>query len=177
MNDEIAKVCPYCAEQVNKTAKICPRCRQWLSVLSLRNPAVFMAVFYFCVLIFTVGLLCFIQRLFNPGADFSPYRNDISIVESRMNLSTAGKDPMVYLIVLVTNKTDMAWKGIQFDARFFDKSGTLIDACEYPVSYSVIPPHTESALRIRNIPSHPLSDYESYKIYIGSARDAHSRLY
>ena len=176
MTEEVTKVCPYCAEQIKSAAKICPRCRQWLSVLSLRNPAALMMVFYFCLLLFTVGLLCFIQRLFNPGADFSPYRNDISIVESRMNLSTTGKDPMVYLIVLVTNKTDLAWKGLQFDARFFDKSGMLIDVSDYQV-YSVIPPHTESALRIRSNPSHPLSDYESYKIFIRSARDASSRLY
>jgi hypothetical protein len=145
-------------------------------VFSLRNPAAFTVVFYLCLLIFTVGLLCFIQRLFNPGTDFSPYRDDISIVESRMNFSTVGKDPMVYLVVLMTNKTDMAWKGIQFDARFFDKSGALIDTCDYPVSYLVIPPHTESAVRIRNNPSHPLADYESYKVFIRSARDARSRL-
>ncbi len=177
MNEEISRVCSYCAEPVKNAAKICPHCRQWLSVFSLRNPIVVSTFLIFFILIFAVALICSIQRLFDPGIDFSPYRNDISIVESRMNFSNDEKDPMLYLVVLVTNKTDVAWRSIQFDARFFDKSGTLIDTCDYPVSSLVIPPHAESALRIKTHPTHPLLDYESFKISVRSARDAKARLY
>src|ERR1035437_3057991 len=93
MSEENSKVCPYCAEQIKVTAKICPWCRQWLSMYSLRNPAVSAMVFFLCLLIFIVSFLAFFQRLLKPGVDFSPYRDSISVVESRMNLQDDDKKP------------------------------------------------------------------------------------
>jgi hypothetical protein len=171
MAEENSKVCPYCAEPIKVAAKICPWCRQWLSTYSLRNPAVFAAVFYLCMVIFTIGFLAFFQRLLKPGVDFSPYRDSVSIVESRMNLSDNDKQPMVYVVVVVTNKSELSWKDVQTDVRFFDKAGILIDTGT-DWGRGVIFPHGDLAFRIRTQPSHPLSEYESYKVYIRAARDA-----
>lgn len=175
MSEEISRNCPYCAEQIKITAKICPWCRQWLRLFSLRNPAVFAAVFYLCLLFFVVVFLIFFKRLLNPGMDFSPYRNGISVVESRMNLEDAGKDSSVHVVAVITNQTDIAWKHVQLDVRFFDKTGTLIDARVYSDGATILP-HGESALRINTKPCHALSDYKSYQLFIRSARDAHSIL-
>jgi hypothetical protein len=170
----MSKVCPYCAEQVNNAARICPRCRQWLSIFSWRNPAVSVFVVCFCGLGCLIGFLVFLQRLLDPGIDFSPYRDSISVVESRMNLQANDKQPIVNVVVLLTNKTDLAWKDVQMDLRFYDKTGTFIDA-DVGWGRGVIFPHGELAFRIRTQPSHPLSDYEAYKIYVRSARDVHAR--
>src|SRR5450432_3331792 len=101
----MSKICPYCAEQVNDVAKICPRCRQWLSMFSWRNPAAALSVVCLCGLVCLIGLLVFLQRLLNPGIDFSPYRDSIFVVESRMNIQANDKQPMVNVIVLLTNKS------------------------------------------------------------------------
>jgi hypothetical protein len=175
MSEENSKVCPYCAEQIKVTAKICPWCRQWLSMYSLRNPAVSAMVFFLCLLIFIVSFLAFFQRLLKPGVDFSPYRDSISVVESRMNLQDDDKKPMVNVVVIVTNKSEVAWKNIQTDVRFYDKSGTLIDAGA-DWGGGVISPHGELAFRIRTQPGRSLSEYDSYKIYVRAARDARSVL-
>ena len=173
MSEGISKICPYCAERINAAAKICPWCRQWLSVFSLRNPAVFTVVFYSFFLVCAIGFLAFLQRVVKPGVDFSPYRDSIPIVESRMNLQADDKQPMVNVVVVVTNKSDLAWKNVQLDTRFYDKAGVLIDAREYTDS-SMILSHGELAFRIRLQPSHALSDYNSYQIYVRAARDARS---
>lgn len=130
--------------------------------------------FYFCMIVIAFGFFVFLQRMFDPGIDFSPYRDSISIVESRMNIQADGKQPMVNVVGLLTNKSEVAWKVVQMDLRFFDKSGSLIDA-NVGWSRGIIFQHGEVAFRIRTQPSHPLADYDSYKIYVGSARDASSR--
>ena len=176
MNNEVFRMCPYCAEQIKPAAKVCPGCKQWLSPFSLRNPVVFMAVFYACALILIAGFLVMLGRLFSSGIDFSPYRNGISIVESRMNFKDVGTNSLVYVVVVITNQTDIAWKQTQVDVRFFNKAGTLIDARTY-WDNSTILGHGESAFRINSTPCHALSDYDSYKIFVRAARDAQARFY
>jgi hypothetical protein len=171
MNDEITRLCPYCKEEIKVAAKICPRCRQWLSVFSLRNPAVLTTVVYLSLLVWTVGFQIFLQRLVNPGIDFSPYRDGITIIESRMNVEDAGGKSSVHVVAVITNQTDIAWKQVQFDVRFFNKMGVLIDARGYSAGDTILP-HGEIAFRINTKPIHALSDYESYKIFVRSARDA-----
>jgi predicted nucleic acid-binding Zn ribbon protein len=34
------RTCPFCAESIKREAKVCPRCRQWLTLRSIRNPAI-----------------------------------------------------------------------------------------------------------------------------------------
>jgi hypothetical protein len=130
-------------------------------------------VFFLCLLIFIVGVLAFVQRILKPGVDFSPYRDSISIIESRMNLQDDDKKPMVNVVVIVTNKSEVAWKDVQTEVRYFDKAGTLIDAGT-GWGHGVIYPHGDMAFRIGTQPSHPLSEYDSYKIYVRAARDARS---
>ena len=144
-------------------------------MLSFRNPAVFIFVFYFCVSVLVVGFLVFLGRLLNPGINFFPYRDGIVVVESRMNTQEVGKDSVVHVVTVITNQTDIAWKEIQLDVRFFDQTGKLIDGRTYLESSTILP-HGESAFRINTHPSHPLSDYDSYKIFVRYARDARVRI-
>jgi len=175
MNGEVTKVCPYCAEQVKAVAKVCPRCRQWLTVFSLRNPILF--VLALCVLGMVVCSLFAIalRKQLNSGIDFAPYRDSISVVDSRMTFGKDDNGPVVYVVTVITNQSNLPWKETEFDARFFDKTGKLIDAQQWR-DYSTIWPHGDSAFRIVVRPSHDLSDYQSYKVFVRSARDAHSRL-
>ena len=127
-----------------------------------------------CFIISALGFMMFFKRLVDPGINFSQYRHELSIVESRMNLEDAAKEYSVHVVAVVTNQTDFAWKDVQLDVRFFNKAGTLIDARTF-MNVSTIFPHGDSAFRINADPIHPLADYDSYKIYVRSARDARSR--
>jgi hypothetical protein len=171
MSEANSKTCPYCAEQINAAAKVCPRCRQWLSLFSLRNPTVLGAAVLLCFMGTGICFQIYLNRLWDPGIDFSSYRNRINVVGSQMNFGTEDKEQIIYVVALITNQTDVAWKEVQLDVRFFNTAGKLIDV---GLGYdpATLYPHADSALRIKTRPSHPLSDYDSYKIYVRFARDA-----
>jgi hypothetical protein len=176
MNNEVVRICPYCAEQIKPVAKVCPWCHQWLSLFSFRNPGVQLAAFNLCALLLIVGFQVMFNRFTGSGIDFSPYRNEISVVESRMNFKDAGTNSMVYVVAVITNHTDIAWRQIQYDVRFFNRAGTLIDA-RTALDSSTILDHGESAFRINVTPSHMLPEYDSYKVFVRAARDNRTRLY
>jgi hypothetical protein len=175
MNQENAKTCRYCGEQVKAIAKVCPRCRQWLSPFSFRNPGILIGltcIWCFLLLVFfVIGL----HKMINPGMDFAPYRNQISVVESHMFFGTNMQAaPFTSVVTLITNQSDKEWKGIELEARFFDKTGALIDVGrgEY---YETLYPKTDGAIRINASMLRAVTNYDSYKIYVGGARDVHSR--
>lgn len=178
MNTKSEKTCPYCAEQIKASAKVCPRCQQWLTTYSLRNPTVFIGSVCLCALISLFVAFLLFQRLFErllqPGIDFSSYRDSISVIESRMNLEKGDKESSVNVVAVITNKSELAWKEIEMDTRFFDKTGTMIDAQTVPQRWTILP-HSELAFRIRITTSRELSEYDSYKIYVRSAKDARDR--
>lgn len=174
MNDGNFKICPYCAEQVKAAAKVCPRCRQWLSIFSLRNPGLGVGAFCLLGLFLTIFLVVSIHHVINRGIDFLPYRGQISVVESRMFFATNQNTPYVYIVGIATNQSSLAWNGVEFEARFFNKAGTLIDVGS-GYNISTIYPQKDSAFRIRSAASLPFTEYDSYTIYVGYAHDPLSR--
>lgn len=175
MNNHDFKICRYCSEKIDADAKVCPRCGQWLSLFSFKNPAILVAVLCVWTALTLIAFDLVMRKHFSPGIDFSPYRSQLYITESRMAFRTNyfEKAPVVSVIAIMTNQTDLAWKDIPLEVRFFDKSGTLVDVGK---SYGpqIFYPKSDAAVRIETEAVHPLTDYDSYKIYIESAKDAHS---
>jgi hypothetical protein len=174
MDGDKLKTCRYCTQQIKVPAKVCPYCRQWVSLFSFRNLSVLAAITYLWMFVLMLTLVVLVARLTNSGIDFAPYRSQISVVDSHMYFETNRNLVGVYVITVITNQTDKEWKEIHFDARFFDKTGTLIDVGRGGY-YDFLYPKTDGAFRIDANMLCPATNYASYKIYIGSARDAHAR--
>ena len=119
-----------------------------------------------------------LDRITNLGIDFSPYRNQILVVQSHMIKEERDRDgrPEIVLIGTITNETDIDWKNIEFDTRFYDKNEVMIDSrCVRYYSFTILS-HRDLGFKIGVTTVRPLPDYESYRILIGSARDEHSRV-
>lgn len=176
MNTEQSKVCPYCAEQVKPRAKVCPFCKQWLSFWSLRNPAAFI-ISITLLAVFGLGWMVHdIHHRLDRGVDFSTYRDDITVMQSRMNFQTNEDTPEIDTVLVLTNKSDLAWQRVEVELRYFNDNGELIDA-RHDWSPGVMYPHQDSAWTVPVKPALALSDYASNSVCVRYATDARAYAY
>jgi hypothetical protein len=175
MNIESKKTCPLCAEEIPLRAKLCPRCRQWLSLRSFRHPLVATAVaglpMVAILVLVAVGFTSAFERLGNPGPHYAEFAHPIKIVESRMNWVETSSGLRLYVTGLLTNQSEQAWKEIEFDCRFFDPTGVMIDAANGR-AYLTVLPADNSAFRTSIVPTRATNEYASFKISVNNARNA-----
>jgi len=181
VNAENQKSCPFCAEMIPAPAKLCPRCGQWLSLGSFRHPVVIISV----MLVFFFGMAfaisTFFTRLVNPPPYYDEYLGSLKLVESRLNWierdkQPSGKENQIYITGIVTNQCPVAWRNIEFECRFFDRNGKMIDAANTS-SYFTIQAHDSSAFRVSVLPTAPTNQYAAYKIFVTTARNVKGWLF
>ena len=90
-----------------------------------------------------------------------------------MNYNNDEKEPRGFVIVIMTNKSEIAWKDIELDIRLFDKAGVMLDARTYEDG-SIILPHDELSCRIPFDLYKPMTEYAVHKVYVRGARDSHA---
>ena len=175
MNDPEKRTCPFCAEIIHAEAKLCPRCHQWLKLKSFRHPLVSMLLHVVPVTIVWVFLIAAmfscLDRLQNPKPYYSEFPDSLKIMESHMNWAQTGNGLRIYLAGVLTNTSPAAWRDAEFDCRFFNAKGAMIDA-ETGHGHIDVCPYGESAFRVAIFPSAPTNDYASFRISVGNARSA-----
>ena len=174
-NPDRSRICPLCAETIPVAAKVCPRCRQWLSLRSLRHPFIQGALTIVPLLILSgvllgVGLTRF-ERLFNPRPFYSEMPNSLQILDSGMNWVETTNGARLYVTGILTNRSGISWKDVEFECRFFDTNGLMADAA-HARGYLTIPSNDDSAFRVTVRPSRPEADYHAMKISVTTARNA-----
>lgn len=167
--------CPYCTENIPSGARVCPRCRQWLSWKSLRNPAtgaILGVALMFGVLtpLGLYGVFGF-SRMFNPRPHYVEYPGAIRVLESRLNWVQTQYGPRIYITGLLTNQSPVAWQSLEFECRFFDEDGTMIDAATVR-SYLTVGANDDAAFRAIVVPACPSNSYNSFRIEVSTARNA-----
>ncbi len=174
---ENQKTCPFCAEQIRQTAKLCPRCRQWLTLRSIRHPVIYMLVGVLPLLLGAVLVFVTISRMFdnigNPGPYYSEFASPLKILESNMNWAETGSGLRIYITGLLTNESFQAWKDVEVECRFYDRTGNLIDAANGLARLTVLP-ESDSAFRVSVTPSRATNDYVVYRVSVSNARNAKS---
>lgn len=177
MNSTPKRICPFCAESINDVARICPRCRQWLTIKSFRNPTVGL----FCIVIPLIAsfvlvaiiLLSGLDRLQNPKPNYSDLPDSLLVLESHMNWAMTQDELRIYIAGVFTNTSSAAWKDTEFDCRFFDANGVMIDAGT-GFNRVTINPNDDAAFRISITPTAATNSYVSFKISVSHARNARS---
>ena len=175
MNDPEKRICPFCVESIEVKAKLCPHCHQWLTLKSFRHPLVMMLVHVVPVTVVWVVLIAVtfssLDRMQNPKPYYSEFPNSLKVLESRMNWAQTENGLRIYVTGVLTNTSPVAWKDSEFDCRFFDSRGMMLDAGTGH-NYATILPFDEAAFRVSIVPTAPTNDYASFKISVGNATSA-----
>jgi len=173
MNTE-TKTCPYCAEAVKAQARVCPRCRQWLAFRSLRNPAfaswVISGIFILAYLPLVILLLVRMDQSFNPRPLYHESPQKLRLTESRMSWKQFDSGFRIVLTGVVTNESNIPWEDLQFECRFFDTNGTIIDVGN-TYGRTTAQPHDDAAFRLLVSPARDTNVYSSYRLTIIDARN------
>jgi hypothetical protein len=178
MNTESSRICPFCAESIQPAAKVCPRCRQWLTVCSLRHPLVsaLLAGIPMIAIMVVLGVagLDRLDRIINPRPSYTAFPHALRVLESRMNWAQTKDGLRIYLTGILTNPSPVAWRDVEFESRFYDSTGVMVDAA-HSHGYLTIEPGDDTAFRAVVIPGCATNDYNSYKLSVSTARNARGR--
>jgi uncharacterized Zn-finger protein len=115
-------------------------------------------------------ILTTVNRLQNPKPDYTEFVNSLRVMESRMNWVETSNGPRIYLTGILTNQSDIAWRDIEFECRFLDTNGLLVDAA-HPHVFLTIQPHDDTAFRTVITPSRSTNDYASFRLLVTTARN------
>ncbi len=172
------RACPYCNELISLEAKVCPRCRQWLTWRSLRNPLA-QSLFVVLPLMLGCGALLVLaanrfQRVFLPRPFYSEVPGALAVRESWLNWVETTNGPRIYVTGILTNRSDLRWRDIEFECRFADSSGRMVDAA-HGRTFMTVPARDDAAFRVAVTPGRPSSaDYHSHEVRVTTARSSHS---
>lgn len=177
MNDGFETCCPFCAETIPAAAKICPRCRQWISLRSFRNPVVGLVITLFALFV-VGGCVAFFfthafSRISNPPPYYADHVGSLQILQSKMFFKETTNGPRIYITGILTNRSQIPWRDIEFECRFLETNGNLIDA-DTSRSYSTVQANDDSAFRLTVTPIQDLQEYENLKLSISNARNVKS---
>lgn len=169
------RTCRYCSETISTAAKVCPRCRQWLTWRSFRNPTVNALGLTFPMLACCAGFLVYavtqFQHVFNPRPFYSEVPEPLSVIQSWVNWVETTNGPRLYVTGLLTNRSGFAWRDLEFECRFFDGAGGMVDA-GHGRAFMTIQPHDDAAFRVSLTPGRPQADYRSQRVTVSTARNA-----
>ena len=162
--NEQTKICPLCAETIKAKVKLCPYCRKIQSKWIFITRYDLLAVITLCIFVGTIFLLF---QMFASGRNFSSSRDKVEVLNSQLGL-----DGWTNVVVsgVLTNGSNYSWQMGEFEVRFFDGSGKLIDADEGSDSFTVLP-HDDHSFKITLYRRKSISEYASQKVLIRSASD------
>lgn len=170
MNTPATRECPCCAEIIPARARVCPRCRQWLSWRSLRHPLVSLGMMV-AIMLGVGGLfLRYLERRLAPRPFYAETPEALSVLESRWNWVATEKGPRIYLTGLLTHHSPQAWKDPEFECRFFDATGRLIDV-GHRTSFQTVLAGADSGFRLVVEPRHPREAYHSHRVRVIHVRN------
>jgi hypothetical protein len=176
------KTCLTCFSEIDSRALVCPRCRypQTPCRAWMKRHFLLTALFAFLLICAAFISFGFVMEFVFPSPitrqNLTPFNGQITVASSRMTFGQSLAGPVVCVVGILKNDSDVAWKGLGLEAQFYDPAGKLLDvhtdAMERYVSQ--LPPRGECAFMIRLQADHPDEDYASYKLFVRSAVDARS---
>jgi len=170
MDSQTLRECRTCYQQIDIRARRCPFCHQWQTrwTAICFHPAI--AVLPFFLFILLAGLM---QRsLFACGEPFDAFRDQVQIVASHVPFGRTDCGPTLVVLGTIKNATDIAWKDLQWELRFFDQEGKLIDTAQSNAFSFLSPARSDTPFKVSLKREFPAEAYASHALRLVAARDA-----
>jgi predicted nucleic acid-binding Zn ribbon protein len=175
MNESPRRICPFCAESIPACARLCPRCRQWLSWRSLRHPMIQLLLIQVPLLVLVLlgfgQFLRIFQRLLDPQPHYTEASGALAVIRSTLNWVDTEKGPRLFVTGVLTNHSALAWRDPEFECRFFDADGNLVDAA-HRTSFMTVKPADDPAFRVVIEPARPRDAYHALQVRVSWAKNA-----
>jgi hypothetical protein len=111
---------------------------------------------------------------FNPRPFYDQSITGLRLLDSKMNWRQFTTDLRIVMTGVLTNESGIPWGDVEFECRFFDTGGRMIDVANLHGNFTV-QPHDDTAFRVTCLPGRDTNAYASYRLEITSAKNAHTR--
>jgi hypothetical protein len=145
------KTCRMCCSEIADAARICPHCRHpqgWLSVGRWAVSSIF--------LVAMLGVILWGRTTVSTTLDppkYSAHLGALRVKSSEMVYNLEGQCPTLTTFGTVVNASDIPWKDLQIEVRYFNKAGALVDAQSEDAYRSFVPANGEGAFRLQMKPA------------------------
>jgi hypothetical protein len=123
------------------------------------------------VIVLAFSVLDRLDRLLNPRPLYAGLPHALQIVQSRMNWAQTKDGLRIYMTGILTNQSAVSWRDIEFECRFYDSAGVMVDAA-HSHGYLTVQPGDDTAFRVVVAPGCATNDYRDYKLLVTTARNA-----
>lgn len=169
----VTKECPICCEAIHARAKKCPHCHQWQSRVHtiVLHPAFgILCGMLPLFLIYGAGAWLFYRAANVESRDFTPYIGQMTVLESRISFFGNAEEPRVMTVGSLRNDSPHAWSNLEFDVKYFDSDGNLIDAASER-TYKTVSAGGELAFAVTSQAHQPAEAYASQSVSVRWAEE------
>lgn len=103
--------------------------------------------------------------------DFSPFMQQIVVLESRFNYDENSDTPSVITVGKIKNNSPFPWDDINLEVQYFSKDDILIDTAHGRTYMNPILAGNEMGFVIRSKASRTKEVYDSHRVFVRSAED------
>ena len=147
MEPSTSKICKMCRKEIDINAKKCPYCQHLQTKMSMI--AFHPVVPFIPLIIIFIMIAYFFNTFYSKGENFTPYRDQIEIIETKLKFGEKKCGcPTVVVMGTMINNSDVPWKGVQLEVRFFDSEKELIDTDQEKKYFFVVPANDSSTFKV-----------------------------
>jgi len=162
------KTCRTCRSEIDQRARVCPHCRYPQGAWAFARYGL-IATF----LLVAVALTWWSKRSLMAVVDppkYSAYLGSLKVTKSEVVYDKTGARPVITTFGTIENQSDVPWKDLYIQVRYFDATGHMVDAQAEEAYRSFVPPHGEGVFRFQMQASRGRDDYRKHEVIIHHAR-------